>query len=199
MGSVADKCRTDLNDVTTEIDVVNENFATVKAYLAEVASTYKSGDDMAKDVLKLKNDTQFRNGKNFNSQPDFSNNDAYGSGNGLTNDGWTGECSWFSAGKFCEMYGQQPNLDPAHRLGKEMASEIVRLNDGFELSTDKPKAGAVFSCPQGPHATQAVGHTGVLLQLMAIWLLFKKVMLVVCKILNMQMLMVRQYLILKEL
>lgn len=59
------------------------------------------------------------------------------------------------------MYGQQPNLDPAHRLGKEMASEIVRLNDDFELSTDKPKAGAVFSCPQGPHATQAVGHTGV--------------------------------------
>lgn len=87
MGPVADKCRADLNDVTTELDVVNENFATVKAYLAEVASTYKSGDDKAKDVLKLKNDTQFRNGKNFNSQPNFSNNDAYGSGNGLTNDG----------------------------------------------------------------------------------------------------------------
>lgn len=90
------------------------------------------------------------------AKPDF-NEPQYRSLNVYTQWGSYGQCTWFSWGKFYDVYGFDPG---ASGNGVDVAGEIVNSHpDKFELSTE-PKPGAVFSCAMGGSAYSSAGHTG---------------------------------------
>lgn len=172
MGPIADECRTEVNNICTDLEVINDNFSMIQDYLVSTSENYKVSDNNASSVINNSNSNNSNNSSSnntlsintntFSNKPNFANQEAYGTGNEIARDNssWIGECSWFSIGKFTEMYGYKPNVDAAHRYGYEMASNIANNNDNFVLSST-PKSGAIFSCPQGPYATSPLGHTGV--------------------------------------
>lgn len=92
----------------------------------------------------------------YNLLPDFSNSKAWrGSVSAYNTPGLWGQCTWFAWGRFYEIYGFDPGFTGN---GYECARQLVANHgDLFRLS-EKPAAGAVFSCDD------RFNHTGVILE-----------------------------------
>lgn len=77
------------------------------------------------------------------SYPDFSNSFAWSSStNQYQTPELTGQCTWFTCGRFMEMYGWNPGIVGD---GWENAYEVVNANPGYFYLSDTPAAGSVFS------------------------------------------------------
>lgn len=88
----------------------------------------------------------------FTDNPNFSNLDAWVNLNPYTQAGFCGQCTWFSWGKFYEVYGYDPGF---RGNGNVCASQLVANHpDKFQLSKT-PVSGSVFSYKGYPY-----GHTG---------------------------------------
>lgn len=95
--------------------------------------------------------------KDSNSNPDFSNLDAWIYKNPYSRSN-TGQCTWFSWGKFYETYGYSPGFTGN---GCDCVNQLIKKNgDKFYLS-DTPVAGSVFSVLARPG--HPYGHTGMVI------------------------------------
>lgn len=93
----------------------------------------------------------------LNSMPDFNSGAYSDSSKNVYYPGYTGQCTWFVAGRFYELYGYKAGFTGN---GSECAGQLVRTYpDKFELSTS-PAPGAIFSCTRFNHVGVVVGFDG---------------------------------------
>lgn len=92
-----------------------------------------------------------------NIDPNFNNIEAWGTNNPYTQAKLFGQCTWFAWGRFYELYGYSPGFTGN---GWDCAKELVKAHpDKFELS-EKPKAGAIFSCKNRNHVGIVIAYDG---------------------------------------
>ncbi len=95
---------------------------------------------------------------NADTEPDWSNYDAWQNSacNCYINGGNTGQCTWFAAGMFYQVYGYQGWVGGN---GRDTAYNLASSRpDDFYISTE-PATGSVFSYQGGTY-----GHTGFVLE-----------------------------------
>lgn len=100
-------------------------------------------------------------GGTIQGNPDFSNNDAWRTGNPF-HPSYTGQCTWFAWGRFYEIYGYDPGF---RGNGNQNVQELLSKHpDKFKFSTS-PAPGALFSSPN-PHVgiVTAVGPDSITVQ-----------------------------------
>ena len=126
---------------------MEEETESLKAEQAAVAATQAKTSSSSQSMVKTSN-----------SNPDFSNLDAWVNKNPYAQAGYTGQCTWFSWGKFYETYGYSPGFTGD---GCQCVNELLRAHGDKFYKSDTPVAGSVFSIlPTGsnPH-----GHTGMII------------------------------------
>ena len=96
--------------------------------------------------------------KDSNSNPDFSNLDAWVNKNPYAQSGNTGQCTWFSWGKFYETYGYSPGFTGN---GCDCVDQLIQKNGDKFYKSDTPVAGSVFSVL--PRSGHPYGHTGMII------------------------------------
>ena len=127
-------------EMTEEKEKAKEEQRALQASQAKVSS---SNQTMIKDSY---------------SNPDFSNLDAWVYKNPYAQAGYTGQCTWFSWGKFYETYGYSPGFTGD---GCNCVDQLIRAHGDKFYKSDTPVAGSVFSVlarSGHPH-----GHTGMII------------------------------------
>ena len=127
-------------EMTEEKEKAKEEQRALQASQAKVSS---SNQTMIKDSY---------------SNPDFGNLDAWVYKNPYAQAGYTGQCTWFSWGKFYETYGYSPGFTGD---GCNCVDQLIRAHGDKFYKSDTPVAGSVFSVlarSGHPH-----GHTGMII------------------------------------
>lgn len=98
------------------------------------------------------------NSTEFQRYPDFSNSEAW---KHPYNTYQYGQCTWFAAGRFYEIYGLDPNF-PGEGNGCEWVDTITQkyYPDKFTKS-DTPVAGSIFSVAAS--SSNPAGHVGIVI------------------------------------
>lgn len=94
---------------------------------------------------------------NIRGNPNFDNLQAWVSLNPYAQAGLYGQCTWFSWGRFYEIYGYSPGFTG---WGSDCAQELVNAHpDKFKIS-NTPAVGAVFSTLGHQHVVIVIGWDG---------------------------------------
>lgn len=139
------------------ISSVSKQFDLITFDPAELAESFKTEDPAATDTTTgTKTSTSMV--KDSNSNPDFSNLDAWVYKNPYAQSGNTGQCTWFSWGKFYETYGYSPGFTGN---GCDCVNQLIAKNGDKFYKSDTPVAGSVFSVlARDGHP---YGHTGMII------------------------------------
>ena len=95
--------------------------------------------------------------------PDFSNLDAWKNNNVYAQIGNYGQCTWFAAGRFYEIYGYEPGFK---NHGWECVGQLLNAHPDKFYASNTPVSGAVFSTV--PYFDEngnpkSYGHVGIIL------------------------------------
>lgn len=95
---------------------------------------------------------------NIGDQPNFLNEQAWGSNNPYSRQGLYGQCTWFAWGRFYEIYGWGPSWTAN---GCDWVNMLVTQNsDQFRLSAT-PDIGAIFSGIGKNHVGIVIAYDGI--------------------------------------
>ncbi len=123
------------------------------------ASDYK---EMSASESKKTNSNSTSSSSNFvkaaYSNPNFNNLDAWVYKNPYAQAGYTGQCTWFSWGKFYETYGYSPGFTGN---GCDCVDQLLAAHGDKFYKSDTPVAGSVFSIL--PRSGHPYGHTGMII------------------------------------
>ena len=150
-----------LNSLDTLIENIRGYIIDTDDY-DEESSTSGEETDSEEDTEKNEEKENAENEASLLAEPDLTSEGYHAPLNPYDASGYWGQCTWFAWGRFYEIYGYSPGFVSS---GKFCAEELVNAHpDEFELSSDEPKAGAIFSCGGGGRATSAEhGHVGVVI------------------------------------
>ena len=150
-----------LNSLDTLIENIRGYIIDTDDY-DEESSTSGEKTDSEEETEKNEEKENAENEASLLAEPDLTSEGYHAPLNPYDASGYWGQCTWFAWGRFYEIYGYSPGFVSS---GKFCAEELVNAHpDEFELSSDEPKAGAIFSCGGGGRATSAQhGHVGVVI------------------------------------
>ena len=150
-----------LNSLDTLIENIRGYIIDTDDY-DEESSTSGEKTDSEEETEKNEEKENAENEASLLAEPDLTSEGYHAPLNPYDASGYWGQCTWFAWGRFYEIYGYSPGFVSS---GKFCAEELVNAHpDEFELSSDEPKAGAIFSCGGGGRATSAEhGHVGVVI------------------------------------
>jgi surface antigen len=131
-------------EVVSTVDLLNST--------SDYFSKIESGFDINSTVVP------FGNGiiKDSNSNPDFSNTDAWVNKNPYAGRN-TGQCTWFAWGRFYEIYGYSPGFTTN---GNGCVNQLLTAHGDKFVKSNTPVAGAVFSTGLG----EEYGHVGIVVE-----------------------------------
>lgn len=91
------------------------------------------------------------------SDPDFSNDAAWGYNNPYSRAGLYGQCTWFAWGRFYEIYGFDPGFTGD---GWNFVDQLVKAHPDKFTKSNIPEVGSVFSCIGRNHVGIVIGWDG---------------------------------------
>ena len=141
--------------VSKQFSIINFDASEEKVSTSSNDSTTTSNTDGA---VTSNSSTSSQMVKDAYNSPDFSNTAAWVSQNPYAQAGYTGQCTWFSWGKFYETYGYSPGFTGN---GCDCAGQLVAAHGDKFYKSDTPVADSVFSVlASGSHP---YGHTGMII------------------------------------
>jgi surface antigen len=159
LNSEIDSLRKRISGAASSFSKVSKKFSIITFDTSEEkASTETSDSSSTENSSPVSTSGSTQMVKTSYSNPDFNNSAAWVSQNPYAQAGYTGQCTWFSWGKFYETYGYSPGFTGN---GCDCADQLLAAHGDKFYRSDTPVSGSVFSVlASGGHP---YGHTGMII------------------------------------